>query len=311
VLVRQQAGSWLPALALTVWFAGRRDRLSLRLWRLAALGLAFALPLAAACAVFAARGAVRELVFWTVIHNLRYAANPIPLTEAVERAASYLLPWLLATAPLWWAAWRSLPLLETRHSRVLLSSLVVFSLPAVFVGFRFFPHYFVPLYLPLALGAAPWTAAAVRGPTRGAACFALAWPFALLVAFTVANLVLYYGPGHVYEETRPVFRRVAARLRADPCDGAGSLFVWGFAPQLYAEADLPLASRFVVPQASLVGYVPGNRASRAETADPRGLVREEDWDRRATSKAGRRPPRPRCPRPGSGRRPSPSGRTTS
>jgi hypothetical protein len=33
-----------------------------------------------------------------------------------------------------------------------------------------------------------------------------------------------------------------------------------------------------VPQASLVGYVPGNRASRSDTVAGRALVREEHWD---------------------------------
>ena len=107
---------------------------------------------------------------------------------------------------------------------------------------------------------------------------AVAWPLALLLGATAVNLVLYRGPWRVYEETRPVFRRVGERLREDPCYGKGPLFVWGFAPQLYAEAGLRPASRFVVPQASLTGYVPGNRASRAGEIDTRSLVREEHWD---------------------------------
>jgi hypothetical protein len=156
--------------------------------------------------------------------------------------------------------------------------LILFPFPAVFVGFRFFPHYFVPLYLPLALAAAPWTAALVERPWRRGARLLVAWPLGLLVGFTVANLALYFGPWTVYEETRPVFHRVAARLRADPCYGRGPLFVWGFAPQLYAEAGLPLASRFAIPQASLTGYVPGNRSSRSWAVDTRSLVREDHWD---------------------------------
>jgi hypothetical protein len=106
----------------------------------------------------------------------------------------------------------------------------------------------------------------------------VAWPIGLLVTATAVNLVLYRGPWRVYEETRPVFRRVAERLREDPCYGKGPLFVWGYAPQIYAEAGLVPASRFVVPQASLTGYVPGNRASRAGEIDTRSLVRVEHWD---------------------------------
>ena len=46
--------------------------------------------------------------YWLVWRNALYAANPITVAGALERAARYLLPWLLATAPLWWA-WRAPP----------------------------------------------------------------------------------------------------------------------------------------------------------------------------------------------------------
>jgi len=109
-LVRQQAVLWLPALALAAWSAGERASASAtadRRGRLLALAGGFVLPLAAAYAWFAARGASGDFVFWTWTHNLRYLRNPIPPGEALERAASYVLPFLVATAPLWWAAWHS------------------------------------------------------------------------------------------------------------------------------------------------------------------------------------------------------------
>jgi len=267
-LLRQQAVLALPALALA---AGPS------LAGLLLLGVGFAAPLAATLLVFAARGAAHELVFFTLVHNLRYAANPIPLAEACERAAGSLLPFLLVTAPLWWATRRSLPLLASARERRLVVGLLALSLPAVFVGLRFFPHYFVQLYLPLALGAAPWTAAALQAPVSRAGRAAVAWASLALAGFTVANGVLYSGRVRVYEETRPLFQDVAARLRSDPCYRSGPLFVWGFAPQLYAESALAPATRFIVPQASLTGYVPGNRASRSGAVDTRALVREDHW----------------------------------
>jgi hypothetical protein len=272
-LVRQHGLLWLPAFALAGWAAG--GRAPARALRLLALAAGCLLPLAACYAWFAARGAADALVFWTLTHNLGYARNPIPPAEAVERAASYLLPFLVATAPLWWAARRARSLVGA--SWPLLAGTLAASLAGVLVGLRFFPHYFVPVYLPLALAAAPATARALEagGP---AARVAVAWPLALLAGFSVANLVLYRGPWRVYEETRPVFRRVGERIRADPCHAAGPLFVWGFAPQIYVEAGLRPASRFVVPQASLTGYVPGNRASRAGEIDTSALVRSDHWD---------------------------------
>jgi 4-amino-4-deoxy-L-arabinose transferase-like glycosyltransferase len=277
-LVRQQAAAWLPALAVAVWLGapGRSPRSKARL---AALLGGFVLPLALAYVLFVALGAGDELVFWTWTRNIGYAANPIPAEEALERALSYLLPFLIVTAPLWLAAWRGRSLAGPAHARRLAWLLVAFSLPGVFIGWRFFPHYFVPLYLPLARGAAPWTASLVARPLSREARVLLAWPVLLFFASTLVSLALYHGPRAVYEETRPIFGRVAARLAADPCYGRGPLFVWGFAPQLYTESGLVPATRFVVPQASLTGYVPGNRAVRAGTVDTRKLVRTADWDR--------------------------------
>ena len=277
VLVRQQAAVWLPALALAAWEVDSRWLTvnARRVGHVLALGLGFLLPLAACYGVFAARGAAKDLVFWTWTHNLEYARNPIAPLEALARAASSLLPFLLATTPLWWAAWRSRPLLG--RSWWSLAAATLGSLAGAILGFRFFPHYFVPLYLPLAIAAAPATAAILERGGR-AARLALAWPIVLLAGFTAANLVLYYGPFRVYEETRPVFRRVGERLRADACYGEGPLFVWGFAPQIYVEAGLRPASRYVMPQAPVTGYVPGNRASLQGEIETGSLVLSEHRD---------------------------------
>jgi 4-amino-4-deoxy-L-arabinose transferase-like glycosyltransferase len=278
VLVRQHAVLWLPALAVVVWVARREERTSRRAIQVLMLLVGFSLPLAGCLGVFSALSAADELVYWAVTHNLGYAADPISLEEGLERAASYLLPFVIVTAPLWWAGWRSRPLFDSHHRRVLVTGLVVFSLPAAFIGFRFFPHYFVQLYLPLALAATPWTAYALRRPLSPGARVAMAWPLLALVGFTIANTVLYRGPVKAYEETLPVFERVATRLREDPCFERGPLFVWGFAPQLYTEARLPPASRFVVPQASLTGYVPGRRPRESGATDSAALVQGEHWD---------------------------------
>jgi hypothetical protein len=117
----------------------------------------------------------------------------------------------------------------------------------------------------------------------------VAWASLALLGFTLANAVLYFGRTDVYEETDPAFRRVAARLRPDACFEGASLFVWGFAPMLYYHAGLPVATRFVMPQASLTGYVPGNDASRGSELNTRALVRPQHWDWLMQDLAARRP----------------------
>jgi 4-amino-4-deoxy-L-arabinose transferase-like glycosyltransferase len=283
-LFKYQAAAWGPALAIAVVLAGWRDGKARLLGRLALLAGGFLLPPLAAWAVFARLGAGDAFVYWNWTHNLAYAANPVSLGETAERAAAYLLPFLLATLPLWWAAWRSRRALGD-HAAALVAALLAFSALAALLGLRLYPHYLIPLYFPLALGAAPWAAEHVRRPLSHAARAFVAWAAVLLVGFTAANGYLYLVRDDVYTETHPAFARVAARLRQDPCFGEGPLFVWGWAPMFYTQTRLPAGSRFLLVGFSLVGYVSGNRDPRAGE----GLVSPQHWDWLLDDLATRRP----------------------
>lgn len=283
-LFKYQAAAWGPALAIAVVLAGRRDgpvRVLGRLCLLAAGGL---LPPLVAWGVSAGLGAGDAFVYWNWTHNLAYSANLASAGETAERAAAYLLPFLLATLPLWWAAWRSRRALDD-HAVALVAALLAFSALAALLGLRLFPHYFIPLYFPLALGSAPWAAEQVRRPLGRAGRAFVAWAAVLLVGFTVANGYLYLARDDVYMETHPAFPRVAARLRDDRCFGEGPLFVWGWAPMFYTETRLPAASRFLLVGSTLVGYVPANR----NPAAGEGLVSPRHWDWLLEDLARRRP----------------------
>jgi hypothetical protein len=217
-----------------------------------------------------------------VWRNLLYAANPITAVGAFERAASYVLPWLLATAPLWWAWSRSRPGLDTHHRR-LIDALVALGLLPALAGFRFFPHYFVPAVFGLALGAGPTVARWCERPLARPGRLFLASTLVLATGFAAANAWLYLGDSGVYRETDPVYRSVAERLEADECFPGSRLFVWGWAPGFYYEAGLRgarPASRFaVMAQAGLTGYVPGNPdgARRRESDEPVPAPAHWDW----------------------------------
>jgi hypothetical protein len=259
--------------------ASLRGRARSRPFSILALALGLATPLLLTYAAFCSIGTQSDLVEWTVLHNLSYIRNPIPWSEALDRAASNLLPFLAVTGWLFWGFARSSSLFKSTHAARLVSWSLLFSLPPVFLGQRFFPHYFVSLYVPLALGAAPWAATILVRPLRPLGRLVVAHSLLALLGFSASTVYLYLVRDDVYEETRPVFDRVTQRLRSDACFEGASLFVWGFAPQLYYRLALAPASRFVVPQASLTGYVPGNRASTATDANTGHLVRERDWDR--------------------------------
>jgi hypothetical protein len=154
------------------------------------------------------------------------------------------------------------------YAATLVAGLLATSLLAALLGWRLFPHYLIPLYFPLALGAAPWVAEHLRAPLARPARVFVGWAAVLLAGFTAANAYLYLVRDDVYTETRPVFRHVASRLRDDACFGEGPLFVWGWAPMFYTETRLPAGSRFLLVGSSLVGYIPANRNPDAG----RGLV---------------------------------------
>jgi 4-amino-4-deoxy-L-arabinose transferase-like glycosyltransferase len=275
VLFKYQAALWLPAAAFALLLAKPAWRGAAAAFRVVVGG---ALPPLLAYLVFVALGGEAGFLYWNVGHNLAYAANPIPLSEALQRASSYLLPFVVVTAPLWIGWRRSQRSSPSFHLWRLASLVLAASFISAVLGLRFYPHYFVPLYVPLAIGAAPWVAEQLRRPLRRTGRILVGWAAVAFLGFTGANAWLYFDHANVYEETDPAFRRVAERLRADECFERASLFVWGFAPMLYYYADRPVASRFVMPQASLTGYVPGNPASRSSELATDSLIRPEHWD---------------------------------
>lgn len=281
-LFKYHAVAWLPALA----WAGSRA-LRPRGGRALALGLGslavgFLVPPLLTWLFFAARGGEEALVYWTIHNNAAYSANPVPVREWLGRAVASVLPFLLVTAPLWWLWGRSRRTETAPYERGLLAALVLLSLLAAAWGLRFYAHYLVPVYWPLAVAAAP-AAAALVFPLRRGGLWLVAHAAVMLIGLTASTAVLYFDalPGRrVYRETDPVFQRVGERLRGDPCFDGATLFVWGYAPIFYYEARLPPASRFVVlPQSRLTGYVSGNFASlEARGPSAPGVVpRHWDW----------------------------------
>jgi hypothetical protein len=237
----------------------------------------FLVPIAIAMLLFHRTGGLDSVLYWLLWNNLRYSANPISAFETIGRAASYLLPFLLITAPLWWLAIRSRPMLD-EYKRAIIATLVLVSIPPIFVGFRFYPHYFIQLYFPLAIAAAP---ALCELFENNKARWVIIYSVTILIATTVVNAHLYYGNNNVYRERDPVYKGVAQTLKQDPCSEKGTIFVWGYAPAFYyyagLEAGLKPASRFVVMgQARLTGYVSGNLGSLNQSSQE-GVPQHWDW----------------------------------
>ncbi|HUL99080.1 MAG TPA: glycosyltransferase family 39 protein, partial [Mycobacterium sp.] len=172
VLFKQPGAVWLPALAVAIAVAPW-NRASLLAVRLLALVVGFAAPLALTWAFFASRGDAKALLYWTIIYNFGYAQQPMERSEILLRFAKYFMPFVVGTLGLWLVArrtwsWRLL----SRYQRTLLAGVLIGCVPMVLTGFRMYPHYFVPVYTPLALAAAPALDRLLRPPlSRGAKWF--------------------------------------------------------------------------------------------------------------------------------------------
>ncbi len=262
---------WSAGLRPALWSAGVPPALRAAGLRPALLLLmGFLVPAGITLLIFHMTGGTQSLLYWLFWNNLLYSANPISWWEGAGRASTYLLPFLLVTSPLWWFWLRSRNLLDD-YRRRLTTVLVLVSLPPLFVGFRFYPHYFIQLYFPLIIAAAPGIVQSVQRRSI------IAYSIALCLFCTMVNVYLYYGKNNIYRERDPVYRKVADRLKGDPCYGGATLFVWGYAPAFYYYAGVEPASRFVVMgQSRLTGYVSGNLGS-LDRPSASGVPLHWDW----------------------------------
>lgn len=274
VLLKYQIAAWLGPIALaTCWIFWKEKRAGKWFLQMVLISIGFMIPLLAAYSYFYARGGADAFLYWTIQNNVGYSANPITIREASGRAASYLLPFLIATSPLWWFAWRSRNLHESKYLLLLTTFLILFSIPPALVGFRFYPHYFIQFYVPLCLAAAPYANQLLQFPLSMKAKLFCGYIALLFIGFTMANSIMYFFRNDVYKETDPVFREVAARLRSDSCAKDATLFVWGYSPILYYYTTMPPASRFVVmPQSGLTAYISGNQKGNL------GTIKDRHWD---------------------------------
>lgn len=277
-LFKQQAVAWLPVLVLAATIAPRTGWTALPA-RFAAIVAGLATPLLACYALFALAGDGQAFIFWTVLYNFGYAQQPMETGEILLRIAKYFLPFIAATLGLWILAPKSWSILR-RYQRWLVVGTLICSFPIVFIGFRMYPHYFVPLYVPLAIAVAPFLAQLfVRPFTVWAKLFAL-YALLSLLSFSVVNGVLYLSHHEFrWEEHKKIYAKVAQALRSDACYEGASMFTWGGPGALFIHsANLAAASRFVGPYSTICGYVPGNWAIRSGRASGANVIRADHWD---------------------------------
>lgn len=252
-LIRLQAGVALAAVLFCLaWLRLRRGRRSwLREGALCALGFAF--PLLITAGLFAAFGYFPPFWEWNITRNLGYPPPKNWGLLMVQGLAAFALgaqgwAWFLSGRPLG----RALKGLWKREGdgppdphALLGAMLLLLSCLAVFMGRRFYSHYFVQLALPLAFFIGPPLARLRLRVSEGRKGKDLSAILAVaLVSVLAFSAISWFrgAKGH-YPGQDPKVRSVAAFLNSAKAP-PGRILLWGdSSPIYYYSARLP-ATRY-------------------------------------------------------------------
>lgn len=278
-LSKQQAAVWIlsPLIPLLILFKKKRDTKCL-LSSLMSLWLGFAIPVALVTLYFHTEGRLEEFLYFNINHNITYMKNPITLYEITKRTIKYLLPFLIIISPLFYLYIKGREEIPVEIRRLIEISLFLSVIPC-FAGFRLFPHYFIQILLPLSILASFFPFAKNRKILRLIALYLAILP----ISFNIYTFRSYSRETDFIEETLTDFREIPRSLmERGVCIEGDKVFIWGYAPlfyyYFYKYCELLPASRFVVPQASISGYIPGNESSLREDFDSARYIVEGHRD---------------------------------
>jgi branched-subunit amino acid transport protein AzlD len=266
-LLKFQAGIMLPLFAAATLVGLGEGGLARRLAGLVAIGVGFAAMIAFAACWLWRGGGLDAAVFWLEF-NFAYIQAGTSWGELVQRlvvrgglvVGSAALLYALGVLAVFAA--RREPFVRFLTGWLLVSGI------AVFVGGRFFGHYFHQLTAPLAVLAAPATVRLWQR-RRAVVGLAIAAPAAayLVLGALHSRVMAWYG------EPDPDYASVVAWLDGR---GPGALCVWGNSPVLYFEADRPLGCRFVFSN-YLTGLSPATTTQSDATVDSSRYIVREAW----------------------------------
>jgi hypothetical protein len=242
------------------------------------------LPLAAAAAYFRSRGVLGEAFAWGIGFNTSYLAEGPKALWALGRFGLSLAGVVLPSALLYGGGLAGLRHLLRRFAGgpvdgskndviaapAFLAAWTLLSIASVFLGLRFFGHYFLQPELALSLLAAGPVARlfAARPRLTRAALFVPALVFLLLAALPGISRPLFNARDPDYAG---IGRAIEART--SPGD---TIWVWGNVPQLYYASSRSPGVRFSFCN-YLTGLSPGTPSEYDDAFDPRAHAVPGAW----------------------------------
>ncbi len=234
------------------------------------------------------QGALAAMYDVTWLASFRYMGQGATVGQVWLRALVHIGTYVLATWLLWFVFaqqiihrlkkyYLGLPI--RRPYPTLVGGWLLWSLPAVMAGSRFYGHYFIQLLPPLCLMtgvqcARWWSPAKSVNPQR-----ARRWLAGGLAVWSVAWMLprLFFDPlaARFHIQNLQVEQKIATYLRVHmPLDAR--FFVWGTEPAIYFLAQRNPATRFLWSD-SLTGRSPGLPETQRGAADTSSLVNADDW----------------------------------
>ena len=189
----------------------------------------------------------------------------------LRRALVNIGSYVAATAILWVSLFYHVRAVLKKEAEILMLGWFIFSIPAVFVGGRFYGHYFIQLLPPLCIIAGPWL---LRWWDDRRAVIT-----ALLIIFGIGFMIpriFYRGiADHFGFHSLEVETKIAEYIkgRTEPSD---KIFIWGVEPGLYFLAERFPATRFLWSD-SLTGRLPGVVEAQRGGMDTGAFVEARDW----------------------------------
>ncbi|HSS39818.1 MAG TPA: glycosyltransferase family 39 protein [Polyangia bacterium] len=266
LLFKQVAGLLLVALAADLLIRGfRRKELGRSVADATLIGVGVIAVAGLVAVVFWRQGILADAVFWSWTYVFHHY---IPAAAAsggfVVRLFKCFLPFALAMSPLLFLGRR----VPWRGEALVVWLWLAAMIGAALIGGRMYGHYFLltvpPLSVLAGVGGVEWLATASHRQRRRLAALVTAMASGFLVAAW-----LFRGATDSWLTLQPDYRRASAyvRERTQPDD---QLFVWGWFPALYVDADRCPASRFVYTH-----LLTGSRAQSG--AATRGHLVPEAW----------------------------------
>jgi len=266
LLFKQVAGLLLVALAADRLIRGlRRRELGRSISDLVLIGLGVAGIAGTVAVVYWRQGILRDAVFWSwtyVFHH--YIPAAAESGGFAARLFKCFLPFALAMSPLLFLGRR----VRWRGEALVIWLWLAAMTGAALIGGRMYGHYFLltvpPLSVLAGVGGAEWLMAGSAGARRGLAALVATMAFGFLTAAW-----LFRAATDSWIRLSPDYRSASAyvRARTQPDD---RVFVWGWFPALYVDADRCPSSRFVYTH-----LLSGTRSQSGTTT--RGHLVPEAW----------------------------------